>query len=106
MRDPKILTQRAKVQLIPNEEFEGLNPRRVAVVEVTLNDGTHLSQRVDAVRGTTENPMTREDVASKARDLMSPILGEGACAKLITVVLGLESVKNIRELGSLLTVSR
>ena len=106
MHDPAILSQRAKVQLIPNEEFERLNPRRVAVVEVTLNDGTHLSQRVDAVRGTTENPMTREDVAAKARDLMSPILGEQGCAKLITEVLGLENVKNIRELRPLLAVSR
>jgi 2-methylcitrate dehydratase PrpD len=76
------------------------------VVEVTLNDGTHLSQRVDAVRGTTENPMTREDVAAKARDLMSPILGEQACANLITEVLGLENVKDIRELRPLLVVSR
>jgi 2-methylcitrate dehydratase PrpD len=105
MHDPTILTQRAKVRLIPNEEFERLNPRRVAVVEVTLNDGTNLSQRVDAVRGTTENPMAREDVASKARDLMSPILGKGACAKLITEVLRLESLKNIRELRPLLAAS-
>jgi 2-methylcitrate dehydratase PrpD len=106
MNDPAILSQRSKVQLIPNEEFERLNPRRVAVVEVTLNDGTHLSQRVDAVRGTTENPMTREDVAAKARDLMSPILGEQSCTNLITEVLDLENVKDIRELRPLLVVSR
>ena len=106
MHDPALLSHRSKVQLIPNEEFERLNPRRVAVVEVTLNDGTHLSKRVDAVRGTTENPMTREDVAAKARDLMSPILGEQSCTNLITKVLGLENVKDIRELRPLLVVSR
>jgi 2-methylcitrate dehydratase PrpD len=105
MRDPAILRQRAKVQLVPSEEFERLNPRRVAVVEITLNDGTQLSERVDAVRGTTENPMAREDVVAKARDLMSPILGEQACVKLITEVLGLENVKNIRELRPLLALS-
>ena len=106
MHDPAILRQRGKVQLAPNEEFERLNPRRVAVVEVTLNDGTHLSERVDAVRGTTENPMAREDVAAKARDLISPILGEEPCAKLIKVVLGLENVKNIQELRPLLALSK
>ena len=106
MNDPAILNQRAKVQLIPNEEFERLNPRRVAVVEVTLKDGMHLSQRVDAVRGTSENPMAREDVATKAHDLMSPILGEQGSVKLITAVLDIEKVKDIRELRHLLVVSR
>ncbi len=53
----------------------------------------------------SENPMAREDVASKARDLMSPILGKGACDKLITEVLRLESLKNIRELRPLLAAS-
>ncbi len=105
MRDPAVLRQRAKVQLVPSEEFERLNPRRVAVVEVTLNDGTHLSERVEAVRGTVENPMTRDEVVAKARDLMAPVLGAEACANLIKKVVGIEDVKDIRELRPLLATS-
>ena len=41
-------------------------PNRVAIVEVTLNDGTKLTERVEAVRGTPENPMSREEVVAKA----------------------------------------
>jgi 2-methylcitrate dehydratase PrpD len=102
MQDPAILRLRAKVQLVPNEEFERLNPRRVAVVELTLTDGTRLSERVEAVRGTVENPMTRNEVVAKARDLMTPVLGAATCANLIERVLGLENVKDIRELRPLL----
>ncbi len=58
MQDPAVLRQRAKVRLIPDEALERLYPKRVAIVEVTLKDGTHLIQRVDAVRGTAENPMS------------------------------------------------
>jgi 2-methylcitrate dehydratase PrpD len=105
MRDPAVLRQRAKVQLVPSEEFERLNPRRVAVVEVTLNDGTHLSERVEAVRGTVENPMTRDEVVAKARDLMAPVLDAEACANLIKKVVGIEDVKDIRELRPLLATS-
>ena len=43
-------------------------PLRVAIVEVTLADGAHLSQRVDNVRGTPENPMSREEIVTKARE--------------------------------------
>jgi len=102
MLNPAILRERAKVQLIPDDEFERLMPKRVAIVEVTLADGTHLSERVEAVRGTVENPMTRDEVVAKARDLMTPVLGRAACTNLIERVLALENVKAIRELRPLL----
>jgi 2-methylcitrate dehydratase PrpD len=97
-----ILLQRAKVQLVPDEELERRMPRREAIVEVTLVDGTHLRDHVEAVRGTTENPMTRDEVVAKARDLMTPVLGPTACTQLIEKLLGLDDVKDIRELRPLL----
>jgi 2-methylcitrate dehydratase PrpD len=102
MQDPEILRQRAKVQLIGEEELERLIPKRVAIVEVTLNDGTKLTQRVEAVRGTPENPMSREEVVTKARDLITPVLGKTKCDALIEKVLSLENVKDIRGLRPLL----
>jgi 2-methylcitrate dehydratase PrpD len=102
MQDPVVLRERAKVQLISDEELERLIPVRVAIVEVTLADGTRLSERVEAVRGTPENPMTREEVVAKARDLMTPVLGAASSASLIERVLGLENVKDVRELRPLL----
>jgi 2-methylcitrate dehydratase PrpD len=102
MQDPEVLRQRAKVQLIGDEELEKLIPARVAIVEVTLNDGTKLTERVEAVRGTPENPMTRDEVTAKCRDLMAPVLGAADTANLIEKILGLENVKNIRELRPLL----
>ena len=75
MRDPAVLRERAKIQLVPDADLEKLLPKRVAIVELTLADGTRLTERVDAVRGTAQNPMGRDEVVAKARDLMSPILG-------------------------------
>jgi 2-methylcitrate dehydratase PrpD len=102
MEDPAILRQRAKIQLVPDEELQRRLPRREAIVEVTLTDGTHLSEHVEAVRGTAENPMTRDEVVAKARQLMAPVLGGQTCAILIEKVLGLENVKDMRELRPLL----
>jgi 2-methylcitrate dehydratase PrpD len=98
MKDPAVLRERAKVQLVPDEQLERLIPIRVAVVEVTLTDGSQLSERVEHVRGTPENPMTRDEVVAKARDLMTPVLGSEVCSNLIQGVLGLENVKDIRDL--------
>ncbi len=102
MQDPAVLRERAKVQLAPDAELEKLIPTRVAIVEVTLTDGTQLSERVEHVRGTPDNPMNRDEVVAKARELMTPVLGAAKTSKLIDRVLGLDNVKNIRELRPLL----
>jgi 2-methylcitrate dehydratase PrpD len=102
MKDPAVLKQRAKVQLIPDAELERRLPARVAIVEVTLTDGTRLTETVKAVRGTAENPMPQSEVVAKSRDLMTPILGADRCGRLIQTTLHLENVKSVRELRTLL----
>jgi 2-methylcitrate dehydratase PrpD len=98
MQDPSVLRVRAKVQLVPDAELERLLPRREAIVDITLNDGTKLTEHVVAVRGTPANPMTREEVVRKARDLMAPVLGAANAASIIEKTLALENLKNILEL--------
>ena len=75
---------------------------RVAVVEVTLTDGKMLSERVETVRGTAGNPMTREEMIAKARDLIVPVLGADKFQKLSDKIFALETVKNVTELRPLL----
>jgi 2-methylcitrate dehydratase PrpD len=105
LKDPGVLAVRAKVQLVPSEELEKMEPARQAIVEITLNDGTVLSDRVTAVRGTVDNPMTREEVAQKCRDLVEPALGKASCATLIDKIWGIEKVTDIRELRGVLQKS-
>ena len=102
MKDPVVLRHRAKVQLIPDEELERKAPQREAIVEVVLNNGTRLTDHVEAVRGTFGNPMTREEVVAKARDLITPVIGASTSARLIETVFALENVKNLRDLRPLI----
>ena len=102
MKDPEILRHRAKVQLVRDEDLEKLMPRRVGIVEVILNDGMRYMERVDNVRGTLENPMPRDEVIAKARDLITPVLGVAKSAKLIDKVFDIENAKSVLELRPLL----
>ncbi len=105
MKDPAVLAERAKINLVFDEALEKLHPVRAAIVEVELLDGTKWSERVEAVRGTAENPMTRDEVATKARDLMAPVVGAAKAAKLIDRIWHLEQVKNVRELRASIQTS-
>ena len=102
MKDPAVLRQRAKVELLADPRIDAVRPRREGIVELTLADGTQMSEWIKDVRGTAENPMPSAEVAAKARDLMAPRLGKAKSAKLIDTVLALESVKNVRQLRPLL----
>src|SRR5580658_796174 len=93
MQDPAVLRQRAKVRLDP-----GSGP----LVVVTLADGTRLAEDVKAVLGTANNPMTREQVVAKCRDLMTPVLGAAVVGKIVERSLDLDKMKSIRELRPLL----
>jgi hypothetical protein len=70
------------------EELERLLPKRVAVVEVTLADGTHLSERNDTVRGTPEHPISKDEIVAKAIDLITPCLAPRRAPTLSRKCLG------------------
>jgi len=94
MQDPVILRHRAKVRLDP--------PAGQPMLTLVLADGTNLSEDVSAVLGTAGNPMTRAQVVSKCRELMTPVLGASKAATLIERTLDFENIKNVRELRPLL----
>jgi 2-methylcitrate dehydratase PrpD len=102
MMDAAVLRQRAKVQLVGDPALQQLMPVRVAVVELTLTDGTQLTERVEAVRGTPRNPMSRAEVVDKCHSLMAPVIGADSATKLIETLLTIERVTNIRSLRPLI----
>jgi 2-methylcitrate dehydratase PrpD len=102
MQDPAVQAQRAKVELVFDEELERLSPRRISIVEMTFDDGSRLVEQVERVRGTVQNPMTRAEVVAKTLDLVTPALGAAKGRALVDRILDIESVKNIRELRPLL----
>ena len=88
--------------MVADPRIDARRPRREAIVEATFADGTLMSEWVRDVRGTAENPMPREEVVAKARDLIEPVLGSTSCTALIEKVLALETVKDIRGLRPVL----
>jgi len=94
MQDPAVLRLRAKVRLDPGAGQP--------LVVVMLDDGTRLSEDVTDVLGTVNNPMTRDQIVAKCRDLVTPVLGASASARLIERALMLENMKTVRELRTLL----
>jgi 2-methylcitrate dehydratase PrpD len=103
MKDPALLRERAKVELVADRELD--QKQREAIVEVALADGSSLAEHTRAVRGSAANPMPREEVIAKCRDLIEPILGTARSGELIERVLEVEDAADVRALRPLLRVN-
>jgi 2-methylcitrate dehydratase PrpD len=101
MQDPAVVRLRGKVRLVPGGRGAG---ERAPLLQIAMADGTRLVQDTVGAGplGTTANPMSRDQVIAKARDLMAPVLGGAQTTRLIERTLGVDSVGNIRELRPLL----
>ena len=102
MQDPKVLEISRRVELIGDDELQRALPSRQGIVEVTLRDGRVLRHHTKEVRGTSGNPMTREEVGDKAYDLCAPILGKKRARELVETMWAIEKVGNVRSLRRLL----
>ena len=98
MTDPAVIQFRKKIELVGEKNI----PRRNAIVEITLANDEVVSHKQVAVRGTPDNPMTRQEVDDKAFELMAPILGRTNSRTLIDKVWNIEVIDNIRELRHLM----
>ena len=102
MRDAKVLALRKRIQLFGDDALSKAMPSRQGIVEITLKDGRRLRHHTKAVRGTSDNPMTRKEVDFKSYDLLAPVLGAARARKLCDAVWSLEKIKDVRKLRALL----
>jgi hypothetical protein len=81
-------------------------PSRQGIVELVLRNGTMLRQHVKAVRGTAENPMTRDEVDAKAYDLIAPVYGKARARRLCDAIWSVDRLANAAKLRTLLKEER
>lgn len=102
MSDPAVLALRRRIQAVPSAELSAAVPARQAIIEIETTRGQRLVHRTRAVRGTPDNPMSRAEVAAKAKDLAMPVIGEARAGRLIDVIWDIERVDDVRALRPLL----
>jgi 2-methylcitrate dehydratase PrpD len=102
MRERRVLAVRQKVQLLGDDAMSAAMPSRQGIVEVHLADGRQLRHHTRAVRGTPDNPMTRDEVDAKSYDLLQPVIGRAKARKLCDAVWNLDKIKDVRTLRPLL----
>jgi 2-methylcitrate dehydratase PrpD len=102
LKEPAVLRQRAKVNLIYDTEMDKVEPRRPVHVTVTLTDGSSRTHKADAVRGTMYFPFRWDEVVAKATELMVPVVGEARTNEICDIVAGIDKAANVQALAKAL----
>ena len=101
--NPQILELAKRVEVIADPEIDKVYPDRFAnKVEVILKNGERFEMRVDFARGTSENPMSFEQVTEKFRSLAKEVIKKGRIEAIIEEVESIEKLPDIRKLTRLI----
>jgi 2-methylcitrate dehydratase PrpD len=100
--EPAIVEMMAKVTLQPNPEFAAMERQRPATVRIHLSDGSMLEEHCPAVKGTADNPMSRQEIEDKARDLVGSVYSDRG-SDVVAAVMNVESAPDLSALRALLT---
>jgi 2-methylcitrate dehydratase PrpD len=105
MKNPQVIALSKRIKVIGDDELQRLRVKfgqRHGIVEITLKDGRRLRHHTKAVRGTSDNPMTRPEVDEKCYHLVVPVLGKQRARALCDSVWNLERVRDMRTLRPML----
>ena len=99
--DPMVLSLKKRIELAESPELSRAKTTQ-AVVEIITRGGERFRYHTRAVRGSATNPMKRDEVALKSRDLLVPILGIRRTEALIDTIWNIERIEDVRDLRRLL----
>ena len=104
-RDPRVLDFLKKITVVEDKNLSAMYPEAVPNrVTVKLKSGEVVSKQVDYHKGHPKNPMSDGEVEEKFRRLTRKYLSKNQTVRVLDVVWGLERVKDISKVASLITL--
>jgi len=103
VRHPEVARLRASMELVHDPALDpGYPERYTSVVEVHTRDGRTLSRRVEAAKGTRENPLTPDEVRAKYRRLVAHAIPAARAEAILAEVERLDRARDLTRLARLL----
>jgi 2-methylcitrate dehydratase PrpD len=97
--EPEIARLMAVTEIIPDRE---LGTQDYPAVEIAFADGRRFERQIRFAKGAPENPLTEEELMTKAVSLVEPVLGRRRADELASRVLALEESEDFRVVAGLL----
>ena len=102
---PEVVELMGRVHCVRDPALDAQFPRRwPAWAEVRTRDGRLLRSETQYPKGDPENALTWDEMKEKFVDLSSPVISKERQREVIAAVEGLQDMRDVRELATLLAV--
>jgi len=102
--DPRIRTLLGKIEVVANEEIDGLFPgTKRAIATLTTTDGRRFSETVDHAKGSPENPLSDDELVAKFRANAQGAVSEGRQNEIIESTWNFDDQADLNAYMKLLT---
>ena len=103
LNDPDIAAMAERIFTETDQEVDGWFPEKIGGrVRIDFTDGSAEEELVEDCRGTPGNPMSSEELESKARAVASLSMDAAHFDQVVAAVRELETLADVRELGDTL----
>jgi 2-methylcitrate dehydratase PrpD len=102
VKDPKVQEAFNKINVVVDESIP--EKGEYCPIAIELKDGNKFQYTATIPKGHARNPLAEDEVFEKFRDNVKEMVPPKRAEEIITCVLGLETVSNVKELARLLTV--
>jgi 2-methylcitrate dehydratase PrpD len=108
LRDPRLLSFISRVSARIDPEIDAMGPafRHAARITLRTRDGRTLHHEILNRRGSPENPLGRDDIEYKFRQVTASVLGKRDIDRVVELVARLEHLGDLRELIAILGAAR
>jgi 2-methylcitrate dehydratase PrpD len=108
LRDPRLLDFIGRVSARIDPEIDAMGPayRHAARITVRTRDGRTLRHEILNRRGSPENPLGREDIEYKFRQVTASVLSKRHIDRVVELVAQLEKLSDLQELIAILGAAR
>ena len=104
--DPAVARLMQKVKVREDARLSSLYPEGApGRVAIRMESGEMHTREIVYPKGHAKSPMTAQEVESKSRDMAGPALGAQRCEEVLEAVRGLEDIKDVRALTTLLAIN-
>jgi 2-methylcitrate dehydratase PrpD len=108
LRDPRLLDFIGRVQAYIDPEIDAMGPayRHAARITIHTRDGRALDHEILNRRGSPENPLGRDEIEYKFRQVTASVLAQRDIDRIVELVARLEDLGDLHELVAILGAAR
>ena len=104
LKDPRHIEMFERIDCVAAPELDKLFPEKwPSILTVTTKDGKEYSQLLDGpVKGDPENPLTQQELETRFGMMVTPVLGQQTCDRMLEILRRLEDAKDVSDLAGLM----